>query len=576
MGIKDLLRFMKPYIEPIHIKKYAGKRVGIDAYSWLHKGAYSCSMEICLNSDSDKKWRYLDYCMHRINLLRHYKIVPVVVFDGGNVPCKKATEQERHRRREANRELAMEKLKEGNVGAASELFQRAVNITPFIANQLIKLLREHNIEFVVAPYEADAQLAYLSSLGTQNGGIAAVITEDSDLIAYGCKATIFKMDRYGNGEEMILDKIFDSAGCTPSFRYFDKELLTGMCVLAGCDFLPSVPGIGIAKAYALVSKYRNLERVLSVLKLEKPKQMPEDYFKLFREAMAVFQHAQIYDAETRKLKHMKPLPLELLQFLDEEIDFLGPDMPPSIAASIAEGGLNPITMEAFDYLPSEERRQDLVQIKNNERLPRFEAAEAAEASAKDSCFMVFVCKDKERHIPDKRIKPLVDGSNSKGELALEKLSTPLKVQTTNEDKNVLAYKSLKIPDNNPFKRRKGDELHMDLAQSVDEEALVISEDECEEPSCGSLDNLLKSSKKRKINEALPDQMDNVSEPLSGLTQEEDLVLLELTPESQKSVSSNSSSVIGRKRVVGKENKRKSSCNSSITPKNSILNFFRRV
>lgn len=36
---------------------------------------------------------------------------------------------------------------------------------------------------------------------------------------------------------------------------------TGMCVLAGCDFLPSVPGIGIAKAYALVSKYRNLERV---------------------------------------------------------------------------------------------------------------------------------------------------------------------------------------------------------------------------------------------------------------------------------------------------------------------------
>ena len=75
MGIKDLLRFVKPYIEPIHIKRYAGKRVniltlfplfffesgiffkdfilvlfiylffkklflqvGIDAYSWLHKG----------------------------------------------------------------------------------------------------------------------------------------------------------------------------------------------------------------------------------------------------------------------------------------------------------------------------------------------------------------------------------------------------------------------------------------------------------------------------------------------------------------------------------------------------------
>lgn len=29
MGIKDLLRFMKPYIKPIHIKKYAGNRVNI-------------------------------------------------------------------------------------------------------------------------------------------------------------------------------------------------------------------------------------------------------------------------------------------------------------------------------------------------------------------------------------------------------------------------------------------------------------------------------------------------------------------------------------------------------------------
>ncbi|KAE8701726.1 Proteasome subunit alpha type-6 [Hibiscus syriacus] len=41
MGIKGLLKFMKPFIEPIHIKKYAGKRVGIDAYSWLHKEEYA-------------------------------------------------------------------------------------------------------------------------------------------------------------------------------------------------------------------------------------------------------------------------------------------------------------------------------------------------------------------------------------------------------------------------------------------------------------------------------------------------------------------------------------------------------
>jgi hypothetical protein len=34
----------------------------------------------------------------------------------------------------------------------------------------------------VAPYEADAQMAYLA----RNGAVHAVITEDSDLLAYGC------------------------------------------------------------------------------------------------------------------------------------------------------------------------------------------------------------------------------------------------------------------------------------------------------------------------------------------------------------------------------------------------------
>jgi len=50
----------------------------------------------------------------------------------------------------------------------------------------LQTLKSEKIEFVVAPYEADAQLAYLSHLGVENGGVAAVITEDSDLIAYGC------------------------------------------------------------------------------------------------------------------------------------------------------------------------------------------------------------------------------------------------------------------------------------------------------------------------------------------------------------------------------------------------------
>ncbi|KAI5385498.1 hypothetical protein KIW84_072194 [Lathyrus oleraceus] len=54
-------------------------------------------------------------------------------------------------KRNAYHDLAMAKLKEGNVNAASELFQRAVHITPLMAHKLIQTLKSENIEFVVAP-----------------------------------------------------------------------------------------------------------------------------------------------------------------------------------------------------------------------------------------------------------------------------------------------------------------------------------------------------------------------------------------------------------------------------------------
>lgn len=64
-----------------------------------------------------------------------------------------------------------------------------------------QILRSENIEFLVAPYEADAQLAYLATLEAERGGIAAVITEDSDLLAYGCQAvrTFMKLWFVGDG-----------------------------------------------------------------------------------------------------------------------------------------------------------------------------------------------------------------------------------------------------------------------------------------------------------------------------------------------------------------------------------------
>lgn len=46
----------------------------------------------------------------------------------------------------------------------------------------MKVLKQENVHYVVAPYEADAQMTFLAITKQ----VEAVITEDSDLIPFGC------------------------------------------------------------------------------------------------------------------------------------------------------------------------------------------------------------------------------------------------------------------------------------------------------------------------------------------------------------------------------------------------------
>lgn len=56
------------------------------------------------------------------------------------------------------------------------------------------ILKELEIEFLIAPYEADAQMAYMVAQGLAD----IAISEDSDLIAYGCPNIIMKLSPLGN------------------------------------------------------------------------------------------------------------------------------------------------------------------------------------------------------------------------------------------------------------------------------------------------------------------------------------------------------------------------------------------
>ena len=54
MGIAGLLPVLKSITRPVHVSEYRGRRVAVDAYCWLHRGAYTCSVELCEGTPTDK------------------------------------------------------------------------------------------------------------------------------------------------------------------------------------------------------------------------------------------------------------------------------------------------------------------------------------------------------------------------------------------------------------------------------------------------------------------------------------------------------------------------------------------
>lgn len=77
--------------------------------------------------------------MQRVRLLRHYGIYPYIVFDGGRLPAKRGTEEERSRRRAENLARANEFAAKGKHSQAREYYAKCVDVTPEMAFQLIKV-----------------------------------------------------------------------------------------------------------------------------------------------------------------------------------------------------------------------------------------------------------------------------------------------------------------------------------------------------------------------------------------------------------------------------------------------------
>ena len=195
--------------------------------------------------------------MHRIKMLRHYGVEPYVVFDGDYLPSKLHTESFRSTRRADHLSAGLRFHAAKSHSKATEQFQKCIDITPEMAYHFILALRKEGIAYVVAPYEADAQLAFLEKRGV----ISAIVTEDSDLLVFGASTLLLKMSQFGDCVEIKRERFANVTGQITLHGFTDEDF-RHMAILSGCDYLPSVNGVGLITAHRLLRRFnKNISRV---------------------------------------------------------------------------------------------------------------------------------------------------------------------------------------------------------------------------------------------------------------------------------------------------------------------------
>ncbi|XP_057704538.1 exonuclease 1 isoform X2 [Corythoichthys intestinalis] len=339
MGIPGLLQFIKDAGEPINVKKYKGHTVAVDTYCWLHKGAFSCAEKLAKGEPTDQ---YVWYCMKYVDMLFSFGVNPILVFDGRNLPSKREVEKARRARREANLQKGRQLLRDGKLSEARDCFTRCINITPAMAHNLIKVARARGVDCIVAPYEADAQLAYLTKTGLAH----AVITEDSDLLAFGCKKVILKMDKQGNGLEIDQSNL---GRCRSLGNIFTEQKFRYMCILSGCDYLASLHGIGLGKACKLLKLAKDPDIIKVIKKMGQYLKMdlvvPQEYIDGFVKANETFLYQLVFDPVNKKLVPLNPYEEDINP---ARLSYAGVPVEDDTAFQMALGNLDINTMEMID------------------------------------------------------------------------------------------------------------------------------------------------------------------------------------------------------------------------------------
>lgn len=292
MGIKNLQKFMKKYCPKVflnsNISEFKGKRIAVDTSLYIYK----------YKSIFGEMW--LSAFTNLVRCLTKNGIKAVFVFDGKPPPEKASTNDKRISTKKKNlcKILAIKtalknygdskevdqilvdickkkdsqkrkRLLEGcpepekndvDIKAVNKYLNKLVYRDIYISKQdhmdIQQLLTIMGTSFVKAPSEAETLCSQLCLLGK----VDAVLSEDSDVMAYGTPIYLSKINTSSGAVIKVVHKdIMDGLDMTPS-------VFLDFCIMCGTDYNDNVRGYAAIKVYKLFQDHGVLEEVLEYLK----------------------------------------------------------------------------------------------------------------------------------------------------------------------------------------------------------------------------------------------------------------------------------------------------------------------
>ncbi|SCU93108.1 LADA_0G01376g1_1 [Lachancea dasiensis] len=306
MGIQGLLPQLKPIQQPVTLARYEGQSLAIDGYAWLHRAAHACAAELALNQPSAK---YLEFFVKRLDMLKNrFHINPYMVFDGDALMVKKDTELKRRQKRIENREKGLALWNAGDKRQAYEYFQKCVDVTPEMAKCVIDYCKTQKIRYVVAPFEADAQMVYLEKKGFVDG----IISEDSDLLIFGCCKLITKLNDHGEAVEICRDDFSHLPAKFPLHQLNDEQIRIMVC-LSGCDYTAGIPKIGLLTAIKMVRKFKTMDKIILSIQRDGKLTIPPEFGEEYQMATFAFQYQRVFCPQDNVITTLNTVPSGLME-----------------------------------------------------------------------------------------------------------------------------------------------------------------------------------------------------------------------------------------------------------------------